>query len=218
MYIKHIYFLTNKEFLPTILQSVVEYKVIHVNYLNECRTKIDILIIDHIDKESFILKNPHLESTEYKKHYIKYIIHIGEKYRYKKLYSNLYIQKEIFISRPFRLLQLRNTIYSVLNDHLPFLMIDNEFIFDYQNARFFSIYKPANKINLTEKEMQILQHMLLSEQYSSSRYNMGKLIWNFNDNIQSSTIETHIYKLKQKLKAIIMITKNEYYLNVKEIY
>lgn len=219
MYIKHIYLLTQKKFFLETLERLLKYKIIHINSINECRIKVDILIFDSIDLASLTLVKPFSYFLPKKKYYIKYLIFIGEKYKEKTLYKNLNIQKEILISRPIDLIKLCRRIHSILYDYLPFLMIDDEYLFDYQNSCIFEIKSNLNnKINLTEKEMQIFQHMLFAEQHATSRHNIGKLIWNFEDCIQSNTIEIHITKLKQKLGKIITINQNEYYLNVKDIY
>lgn len=219
MYFKNIYFLTPKRFVFDIIAGVVGYPIHLVAHLSECRIKIDILIIDWQDAESVNIEKHFSNKSQYtSKHYVKYLINIGERVPGQYKLNNLHSQKEIFISRPFSLIQFKDMMNSFIHDHLPFIMIDDQYIFDCQNARFYSIHHQSIDVKLTEKEMQILQHMLLSEHYVSNKSHIGKMVWDFNYTIHTSTIETHIYKLRQKINDLIVIDKTKYFLNVKEIY
>lgn len=219
LYFKNIYFLTSKQFVFDTIENVIGYPIRLISNLSECRIKIDILIIDWQDSESIYIQKHFSNRSQYStSHHIKYLINIGEKVSGQYKMSNFHIQKEIFISRPFSLIIFRDMINSLIHDHLPFLMIDDQYIFDCQNSRFYNIHYPNIDTKLTEKEMQILQHMLFSEHYMSNKSKLGKMVWDFNYTINTSTIETHIYKLKQKVNDIIVVDKTKYFLNVREIY
>lgn len=210
--------MTPKKFVFDVIVNAVGYPIELIANLSKCRMKIDILIIDWQDSESINMIKFFVNDLPCNhKKYIKYLIHIGEKITTQYKSYNFNVQKEIFITRPFSLIEFKNMMNSLIYDHLPFLMIDDDYIFDCQNARIFSVHNGID-IKLSEKEIQILQHMLFSEYYTSSRANIGKLIWDFNYTVNTSTIETHIYKLRQKIDNLIIIDKTKYFLNIKEIY
>lgn len=53
---------------------------------------------------------------------------------------------------------------------------------------------------LTEKECALLQHLIF--QKNTSKEYLLKKVWGYNEEIETNTLETHIYRLRQKLKAI----------------
>ena len=53
-------------------------------------------------------------------------------------------------------------------------------------------------IKLTEKEVQILIELDNSKIMSSKKHLLEK-VWKYNPNIKTSTVETHIHRLRKKL-------------------
>ena len=53
-------------------------------------------------------------------------------------------------------------------------------------------------IKLTEKEVQILIELDNSKITSSKKHLLEK-VWKYNPNIKTSTVETHIHRLRKKL-------------------
>ena len=79
------------------------------------------------------------------------------------------------------------------------------------------VYEDRDPITLTEKEVALL--VLLDAQKGApiSREDLLKKVWGYGDGITTHTLETHIYKLKQKLKAlsdedVIVLKEAGYYL------
>ncbi|GAA5096233.1 response regulator transcription factor [Bartonella acomydis] len=77
-----------------------------------------------------------------------------------------------------------------------------------------------NKIRLTEKEAAILKYLYHSHDQMVNRETLLEQIWGYNENIVTHTLETHIYRLRQKIEkdpsnAQILITdQNGYRLNL----
>ena len=61
--------------------------------------------------------------------------------------------------------------------------------------------KELQTIKLTEKESSILIYLLKSEASSCSRVELLDFIWGYKDGITTHTLETHIYRLREKLKS-----------------
>ena len=56
------------------------------------------------------------------------------------------------------------------------------------------------KIELTEKEVDILKCLINSGEEYVDREKLLKQVWNYNSDITTHTLETHIYRLRQKLE------------------
>ena len=66
-------------------------------------------------------------------------------------------------------------------------------------------------IYLTEKEVAILMHLYRAGHKAVSRDTLLEEVWKYNDGITTHTLETHIYRLRQKIerdpsKAEILVT------------
>ena len=65
------------------------------------------------------------------------------------------------------------------------------------NSKF--IKKDNNKLKLTEKEIQIIT-FLYSSKTPKSVHDLQKNIWNHQEILETHTVETHIYRLRKKIK------------------
>ena len=69
----------------------------------------------------------------------------------------------------------------------------------------------ARKIRLTEKETAILRFLYRAGQSVISREVLLREVWGYNSNVTTHTLETHIYRLRQKIerdptKAQLLVT------------
>jgi DNA-binding response OmpR family regulator len=71
------------------------------------------------------------------------------------------------------------------------------------------VFKPANKlllteagkkIRLTEKETAIIKFLYRSGENSVSRETLLQEVWGYNAGVSTHTLETHIYRLRQKIE------------------
>jgi hypothetical protein len=64
-------------------------------------------------------------------------------------------------------------------------------------------YDPSGKmVDITDKEMQLLKALAASPAEGISREQLLKDIWGFGDAIDTHTLETHIYRLRSKMKEL----------------
>ena len=110
--------------------------------------------------------------------------------------------KHYFIEKPFKILYLNKKISTIfakisnLNDKFhkigPFI--------------FFPLKKTILlgeeiKVELTGKEVDILQCLLSSAGEAVDKDKLLKEVWNYNSDVTTHTLETHIYRLRQKLEV-----------------
>lgn len=145
-----------------------------VNFHN----KINLLIID--------LSNLTLDNIWH--HKIKTIVNLTSK--------NKFSQDEINISKPLRLNNFLKIIQGVNNSQDIFCIINNDFIY---NEKLHTLSSQENSIRLTAKENNIFKSMLLSTDFRIEKEFLLKNVWKYHKNSESSTIDTHLYRLKAKL-------------------
>ncbi len=71
--------------------------------------------------------------------------------------------------------------------------------------------KDAHKVRLTEKESNILKYLLRAGQSVVGREELLAEVWGYNSGVTTHTLETHIYRLRQKIesdpsRATILVT------------
>ena len=81
------------------------------------------------------------------------------------------------------------------------------------------IYKNNKSIELTEKESDIILSLLSSSDRGITREEVMSKVWVLNSNIETHTFETHLYRLRKKIKEnlfvknLIINKDGRYYLN-----
>ena len=84
------------------------------------------------------------------------------------------------------------------------------------------LFKPAQKlllesdgkkIRLTEKEAAIIRYLFRAGQKSVTRDELLEEVWGYNSGVTTHTLETHVYRLRQKIEkdpsnAEILVTEN----------
>ncbi len=58
----------------------------------------------------------------------------------------------------------------------------------------------GNKVRLTEKETAIMKYLYRAEQKVISRDELLEQVWGYNSDVTTHTLETHIYRLRQKVE------------------
>ena len=60
-------------------------------------------------------------------------------------------------------------------------------------------FQKQKKLNLTEREIDIL--IFLSKQKEPQKIDtLQNKVWNYSSNLETHTVETHIYRLRKKIK------------------
>ena len=111
-------------------------------------------------------------------------------------------EKYHFIERPFRIQHLNKKISTILAK----ISNSNEITYKIGPFIFFPIKKiivldDKIKVELTEKEVDILKCLLSSSEEIVERDKLLKQVWNYSSDVNTHTLETHIYRLRQKLET-----------------
>jgi DNA-binding response OmpR family regulator len=108
-----------------------------------------------------------------------------------------------YIAKPFRLPELLARVRAQLRT------------FDNSEAAVFTIgpyqFRPSakqllepgrnRKVRLTDKECRILKYLLRANNTAVDRATLLAEVWGFNSGVTTHTLETHIYRLRQKMEA-----------------
>ena len=103
------------------------------------------------------------------------------------------------LQKPFHISALINLI----NKKLKML---NNYVFPDSFSFFFDKRLLANKqnqlLNLTEKEASLLKYLLKISNCFVSKKKILQEIWQHNSDLETTTLETHLYHLKSKFKKL----------------
>jgi hypothetical protein len=181
--VKEVILLTRSNLLANSIRDNLldaDFFYIYNDYqaLINFHNKINLLIIDLSD----------LTLDNIWHHKIKTTINLTSK--------NKFSQDEINISKPLRLNNFLKIIQGVNNSQDIFCIINNDFIY---NEKLHTLSSQENSIRLTAKENNIFKSMLLSTDFRIEKEFLLKNVWKYHKNSESSTIDTHLYRLKAKL-------------------
>jgi DNA-binding response OmpR family regulator len=117
-----------------------------------------------------------------------------------------------YVAKPFRFAELLARIRAHLRQHES----NEEALFrigpyTFQPGAKHLIGEKGNKLRLTEKETAILRFLYRAGQSVTSREVLLREVWGYNANVTTHTLETHIYRLRQKIerdpaKAQLLVT------------
>ena len=181
--VKEVILLTRSNLLANSIKDNLldaDFFYIYNDYqaLINFHNKINLLIIDLSD----------LTLDNIWHHKIKTIVNLTSK--------NKFSQDEINISKPLRLNNFLKIIKGVNNSQDIFCVINNDFIY---NEKLHTLSSQKNSIRLTAKENNIFTSLLLSPDFRIEKEFLLKNVWKYHENSESSTIDTHLYRLKAKL-------------------
>ena len=138
--------------------------------------------------------------------------------------SDLEISSEVInINLPFKM----NDLYQRIENYLVQININSKRIIKYKN---FS-YDPSTRkllnqstfLRFTEKEGQIFSCLIDNTNSYITKKDLLNKVWSYGDEIDTHTLETHIYSLRKKieskllLKDLIIFVENKGYLLDKSI-
>ena len=144
------------------------------------------------------------------------ILCIGEKSNFSKLNNeNLEIS---FLKVPFKFSELKTrteNLFSSLKSAKSNLRQFKDFNYDNQSRL---IQRNNKSVRVTEKENEIFNFLISQTNEYVSREKLLSKIWNYNKDIDTHTLETHMYSLRKKiedklqLKNLIMYKEKKGYL------
>jgi DNA-binding response OmpR family regulator len=106
-----------------------------------------------------------------------------------------------YVGKPFRFVVLLARIRSQLRQYEA--TEDAEFqvgAYTFRPASKNLVNAHGVKLRLTEKEAAILRYLYRAEQQPVARETLLKNVWGYNANVTTHTLETHIYRLRQKIE------------------
>ena len=187
---------------------MIKQNIIIVNFnslyeiLAEIKDNLSFNIINYENEKDFI--------EEKKNNLLNYLVIVNKKNQ------NL-VEKNLlfFDDLPIRL----NRLVEIINVNLIKLRFNYQSkinIKGYElnlNSKFFS--KNGNQLKLTEKEIEIILY-LSEKKIKHNVLDLQKNIWGYSSNLETHTVETHIYRLRKKIKdqfndSELIISHNEGY-------
>jgi DNA-binding response OmpR family regulator len=118
-----------------------------------------------------------------------------------------------YVTKPFRFAVLLARMRAHLRQHET----NEEALFrigqyTFQPGAKILIDEKGAKLHLTEKETAILRFLYRAGQSVVTREVLLREVWGYNSNVTTHTLETHIYRLRQKIerdpaKAQILVTE-----------
>ena len=106
-----------------------------------------------------------------------------------------------YIAKPFKFAVLLARIRAQLRQHEQ--SEDAVFTighYSFRPAQKLLVEEDGGKVRLTEKETAILKYLYRAEQKVITRDVLLEEVWGYNSGVTTHTLETHIYRLRQKIE------------------
>lgn len=124
----------------------------------------------------------------------------------------------IYVKKPFSLMSFLDVLRAA-NNNLD-NSADGYLTFnDYElrpNLREIVDIQSGDIIKLTEREIDILKYLYKNQGHYVSKSDLQRNVWKYNEEVATHTIETHIYRLRQKVEQKggrrLIITENGGYM------
>ena len=138
--------------------------------------------------------------------------------RLKTYLDKTYVNYE-FIDSPISYLSLINKCKSLnkqINNSISEIVKFKKFSYSFQLN---TIYTYDSSLYLTDKENEIFQSLIESNKNSLNKKQLLSKVWSYDDDIDTHTLETHIYTLRKKIKKklnlsnLIKHNENGYLIN-----
>lgn len=124
----------------------------------------------------------------------------------------------IYVKKPFSLMSFLDVLRAA-NNNLD-NSADGYLTFnDYElrpNLREIVDIQSGDVIKLTEREIDILKYLYKNQGHYVSKSDLQRNVWKYNEEVATHTIETHIYRLRQKVEQKggrrLIVTENGGYM------
>ena len=195
------------ESLKTLLENYKFRKgrsIVVKDFTLENIEELDVLVSDY---DSTKLKK-FLSNTKIQKNKLTGI----EKILITQKRLNLLPKGNIYLRRPFRIVDLVGLLQPIFESmkskrennkvlgYISFIISDRKLI-----------YKDKQAVLLTEKESDIFVSLLNSEDRGITKEEVMSKVWMLNPNIETHTFETHLYRLRKKIKEGLIL--NDFIIN-----
>ena len=119
-----------------------------------------------------------------------------------------------YVTKPFRFAVLLARIRAQLRQHAQ--SEDAVFTvgpYTFKPAQKLMIDPRGSRIRLTEKESSIIRYLYRADGKPVPRETLLQEVWGYNSNVTTHTLETHVYRLRQKIekdpqRAQILVTES----------
>ena len=195
------------ESLKTLLENYKFRKgrsIVVKDFTLENIEELDVLVSDY-DSTKF---KKFLSNTKIQKNKLTGI----EKILITQKRLNLLPKGNIYLKRPFRIVDLVGLLQPIFErmkskrennkvlGYISFIISDRKLI-----------YKDKQSVVLTEKESDIFVSLLNSEDKGITKDEVMSKVWMLNPNIETHTFETHLYRLRKKIKEGLIL--NDFIIN-----
>ena len=194
-------FFQNKLIENTILEIIdslnqfsilIDFKIL--KYMEIEKVTTDIIVVDNLSYK-FIKENNLINN--FNKIYV-----LNEKL---EIEHNDLKTELVNIEIPFHVKSLINQIINDCGQTMSQEKTEYNFINFCYNKHQRKIFNSEKSLRLTEKENDIFNYFINSNNKHLSKENLLQNIWNYGDGIDTHTVETHIYVLRKKIEKILGI-------------
>ena len=190
---------------------------------NENKDKITYNIIEDINKDNFIVILDSLSLNKLIKDKVilnDHLFIIEEISLDAANYLSInYINYEI-VNEPLNILSLLKKLKNLIDQKNSAMLEIKKFKKFKYSFRLKIIYVDKISLYLTDKENEIFQILINNKNTSLNKKQLLSKVWNYSEEIDTHTLETHIYTLRQKIEKklnlnnIIEHTDKGYRINI----
>jgi two-component SAPR family response regulator len=198
-------FLSKEDLLNIFLELLPQLKNKELNFISQLNINNDlskinlnqIIILDEDSLKNFINKKIILNN---------YIFIVGNKNQDFDEYLNENLINYEYFEPPVSFLKLLdrcdNLLTEIHNSQSEIIKLKNlSYSFNLN-----TIYTSNSSLYLTDKENEIFQFLIKNVGNTISRKQLLSKVWSYSENIDTHTLETHIYTLRKKIKKKLGLT------------
>ena len=198
-------FLSKEDLSNIFLELLPQLKNKELNFISQLNINDDlskinlnqITILDEDSLKNFINKKIILNN---------YIFIVGNKNQDIDEYLNENLINYEYFEPPFSFLKLLarcdNLLTEIHNSQSEIIKLKHlSYSFNLN-----TIYTSNSSLYLTDKENEIFQFLIKNVGNTISRKQLLSKVWSYSENIDTHTLETHIYTLRKKIKKKLGLT------------